>query len=208
MIKGPVVFVPTALPVLAVAVWEGVRRLRAPGTPRVTSWLGPPRGWLAFVAIALPWFIAIVVIVPGLLEYLLRTQLWQRYTSGVHHREGAWWYFIAVLLGGLAPWTPALFAGFLSVWRKRSERDARLLIAWLVAPLVFFSFSGSKLPAYLPPQRSSRPPGSCRAAARWRSLLPRCSVRSRSPAPCSVLASSRSWPRARRSPCSDGSRSR
>src|SRR5262249_29169885 len=36
-------------------------------------------------------------------------------------------------------------------WRDRKDPEGRLLLAWLLAPVFFLSFSGSKLPSYLLP---------------------------------------------------------
>jgi len=141
--KGPVVLALTALPLLAAAAWE--RR------PELLGWLGPRRGWALFALIALPWYLLVVARTPGLLAYFLRHQLWERYATTVHQRGGPPWYFVAVLIGGLLPWTPALLAGISRAWRARERREARLLLCWLGAPLVFFSLSGSKLPSYLLP---------------------------------------------------------
>jgi 4-amino-4-deoxy-L-arabinose transferase-like glycosyltransferase len=142
-VKGPVVFVHTVLPILVVAAWCRDRR--------ALSLLGPARGWIAFAAVALPWYVIVIARTPGLLGYLLHNQLWQRYTTHLHQRGGPAWYFAAVLLAGSLPWTPALIAGLRAVWRTRERIEARLLLAWLVAPIAFLSFSGSKLPAYLLP---------------------------------------------------------
>src|SRR5207253_472373 len=89
--------------------------------------------------------------VPGLLGYLLGDQIWQRFAAHVHHREGPPWYFAAVLAAGSLPWTAALAAGIARAWRERAREESRLLLAWAFVPLVFFSFSASKLPAYLLP---------------------------------------------------------
>jgi len=141
--KGPVVLALTALPVLAAALAgrEGTS-LRL---------LGPGWGWLLCAAIALPWYLVVVARTPGLLSYFLEAQLWKRYTTTVYHRGGPAWYFLAVLAAGMAPWSAALVAGLGRAWRERARPEARLLAAWLVVPLIFFSFSGSKLPAYLLP---------------------------------------------------------
>jgi 4-amino-4-deoxy-L-arabinose transferase-like glycosyltransferase len=141
--KGPVVFVPTALAVFAAAAFA---RERAP-----LALLGPGRGWIAFGAVVLPWYVIVVARTPGLLPYFFGNQLWARYATTEHQRGGPPWYFLVVLIAGALPWTPALIAGGLRTWRERGSRDARLLLAWLIAPLVFFSTSGSKLPAYLLP---------------------------------------------------------
>ncbi len=141
--KGPVVLLPTLLPVLLAAPW---RRERAP-----LALLGPAWGWLLAAAIALPWFVAMAVRTPGLLPYWLGNQLWERYATTVHQRGGPPWYFLGVLIAGALPWTPALIAGLVHVWRERARLEARLLLLWLLAPLAVFSCSGSKLPAYLLP---------------------------------------------------------
>jgi 4-amino-4-deoxy-L-arabinose transferase len=141
--KGPVVFIHTALPVLVAAAWGRDRRTLA--------LLGPARGWLLFALVALPWYVIVAARTPGLVSYLLGNQLWGRYATTVHERGGPPWYFAAVLLAGIAPWTVALIAGGVRTWRERANPEARLALAWLIAPLVFLSFSGSKLPAYALP---------------------------------------------------------
>jgi 4-amino-4-deoxy-L-arabinose transferase len=141
--KGPVVFLPTVLAILVAAAW---------GRDRGTlALLGPARGWIAFAMVALPWYLLMATRIPGLLSYLLGNQLWQRYASETHQRGGPPWYFVAVLLVGAMPWTPALIAGLARLWKERARPEARLLLCWLVVPTVFLSFSGSKLPAYVLP---------------------------------------------------------
>jgi 4-amino-4-deoxy-L-arabinose transferase len=143
MAKGPVVFVPTLLPVLVAAA---LARDRA-----ALARLGPARGWWVFAAVALPWYLLLVARTPGLSSYLLVDQVWERFATTEHQRGGPSWYFLAVLVAGALPWTPALLAGLARALRERARPEARLLLAWLLAPLAFFSFSGSKLPAYLLP---------------------------------------------------------
>ncbi|HEY2954204.1 MAG TPA: glycosyltransferase family 39 protein [Candidatus Eisenbacteria bacterium] len=141
--KGPVVLVPTVLAVLVVAA---LSRDRAP-----LARLGPARGWWLFAAIALPWYLIAAASTPGLLRYFLTDQIWARYATTEHQRGGPPWYFVAVLIAGALPWTPALAAGIARTVRDRAALESRLLLAWLLVPLAFFSFSGSKLPAYLLP---------------------------------------------------------
>jgi len=56
------------------------------------------------------------------------------------------WYFVGVLLVGALPWTAALVTGAARLWRRRAQREAQLLLAWLLVPLVFFSFSAPSCP--------------------------------------------------------------
>jgi len=167
MAKGPVVFLHTALPVLVAALWARDRRF--------LSMLGPPRGWIGFAAIALPWYLAVVVLTPGLLGYFLGNQVVARVATETHGRGGPLYYFIVVLLAGSAPWTMAMLVGLIRTWRARVDPEARLLIAWLLAPVIFLSFSGSKLPSYLlpcfPAAALLAARGLDSALARWGALL-------------------------------------
>ena len=142
-IKGPVVFVFTLAPLLAAAAWGRSReplRLLAPG------W-----SCALFAGIALPWFIVVAIRVPRLFGFFVGSELWRRYATHAHHREGPPWYFIVVMVGGALPWTGAVIAGLARTWRDRWQAESRLLLAWLIVPFVFFSCSGSKLPAYVLP---------------------------------------------------------
>lgn len=144
--KGPVVLAHTALPLLVAALWKRDARIIAP--------LRSARGWLVFLAIALPWYLIVAADTPGLLPWLLHHELWLRYTSTVHHRSGPPWYFLVVVLAGMVPWTFATIDG---IWRaargvsKAAAADA-VLMSWALVPVLFFSVSGSKLPAYVLPE--------------------------------------------------------
>jgi 4-amino-4-deoxy-L-arabinose transferase-like glycosyltransferase len=152
--KGPVVLVHTLLPVLVCALFRRDRRL--------LGLFGPAWGWLVAAAIALPWYLIVLFKVRGLLSYFLVLQTLDRYTTTVHSRPGPPWYFVAVLIAGMMPWTPLLVAGLGRAARSLrnpahspgetgAADPAWLALSWLLVPLVFFSFSGSKLPAYLLP---------------------------------------------------------
>ena len=164
LIKGPVIFVHTLLPLFAAALWRRNRSLLAG--------LGSGVGWLLFALVALPWYLIVVQRTPGLLTWLLHKEIWLRYTSTVHHRSGPPWYFIGILIGGALPWTIAALFGIIRSARLASARTAKarrddaplpattrtavdseaVLVAWAVLPVLFFSASGSKLPAYVLPE--------------------------------------------------------
>ena len=80
-----------------------------------------------------------------------------RFVSNKFHHPAPFYFYVPVLLGLAFPWTIALGAGLLSArgwnWRGPSVLDrARIFaLAWILVPLVFFSFSGSKLAAYIIP---------------------------------------------------------
>jgi len=86
----------------------------------------------------------------------------QRYTSNKYQHPQPFWFFWFVLPLMTLPWLPFFLA---SVWDfvKVQSRNASSLFrisdspllsfsfCWLLIPLVFFSFSGSKLPGYILP---------------------------------------------------------
>jgi len=152
--KGPVVFVHTLLPLFIAAL---ARRDRS-----LLRGLGRPVGWMLFALIAVPWFVIVAERTPGLLSWLLHRELWLRYTSTIHNRPGPPWYFIATLVAGALPWTIAAVEGIARAARgpapapqdpTRAQRASdAALVSWAIVPVLFFSFSGSKLPAYVLPE--------------------------------------------------------
>ncbi len=86
----------------------------------------------------------------------------QRYTSNKYFHPQPFYFFYWVLPLMTIPWMPFFLA---ALWRlcrnsvsrargEESERTSPLQIfslSWIAVPLVFFSFSGSKLPGYILP---------------------------------------------------------
>ena len=89
-------------------------------------------------------------------EFIVQ-QHFQRFLSNQYHHPQAFYFYIPVLAGLALPWTIFLVAAFVSSrrwhWRGASAVD-RLRVfgfVWILAPVVFFSISQSKLPAYILP---------------------------------------------------------
>lgn len=99
-----------------------------------------------FLVIALPWYIYVSVKNPGLFKYFIFFQSVERMLSKVHGRHGSILYFIPIFLIGTVPWI-----AFLPKIFKNKSNLYKLLIIWIVCPIVFFSFSKSKLPGYILP---------------------------------------------------------
>ena len=80
-----------------------------------------------------------------------------RYVSNKYHHPQPIWFYPAIILLLALPWSPLLIAALVKarrwVWRgNESLSIVRVFaLAWLVMPIVFFSFSGSKLPGYILP---------------------------------------------------------
>jgi len=88
-----------------------------------------------------------------------------RYVSNKYHHSQPVYFYLLVLPLLALPWTAFLISGLLRVrsWlgqtgaapgdraTQNSNRLMTFALAWFIFPLVFFSFSGSKLPGYILP---------------------------------------------------------
>ncbi len=145
--KGLVGLVIPGAVIVLLALWQR--------DPKLLLRVRPISGALIFLAIAAPWFVMVSMRNPGYAEFFFIHEHFARYLSNVHRREGAWWYYIPVLLAGLLPWTFSLGAVLLTrAANLRTPADLtvrRTLLVWCGFIIVFFSISGSKLPSYVLP---------------------------------------------------------
>lgn len=110
----------------------------------------PFSGLLLFLIIVLPWHGLMQLAHPGFLDFYLLHEHLDRFTTDTHHRTAPWWFFIVVTLAGLFPWLPLLPGALRTLHPKTNPQDSFLLL-WITLPLLFFSFSHSKLPGYIFP---------------------------------------------------------
>ncbi len=121
-------------------------------------------GGLLFLAIAAPWHVLAAQQFPEWTEFYFVREHWERFTRPGHGRTEPWWFFTAVLIAGLFPWTGFLPAalregtaggrwdGLRAVWARRKEQaDAWFFVVWAGFIFLFFSKSQSKLIPYLLP---------------------------------------------------------
>ena len=117
------------------------------------------KGLVIFFAITAPWFILVWQANPEHPHFFFIHEHFQRFTSNVHKREGAWHYFIPVLILGIFPWIGFLLQGLwsgikensLSSQTKTQFKPHLMLVIWAAFIFFFFSISGSKLPSYILP---------------------------------------------------------
>ncbi len=127
-------------------------------------------GMLLYFAIVLPWFVAVQHDNPTFFrEFFLEHNLERFATNRYEHQQPVWYYVVVVVLG-LMPWTViairALVDGILTSvaeWRLRHSKPDKpapkrpgdafpeFLVLWALIPIVFFTFSKSKLPGYILP---------------------------------------------------------
>ena len=108
------------------------------------------RGVPLFLVITVPWFVVVSLRNPEFAHFFFVHEHFQRFLTTSHRRVEPWWYFAPIVLLGFLPLAGALPAALARGW-KSGAQGARLLVAWSVFVVVFFSASGSKLPAYVLP---------------------------------------------------------
>ncbi len=160
--KGPVaIFLSAAIILLFLGLrreWSVLRRM---------IWLP---GLALFLVIVLPWFIAVQLRNPTFYKFFLFEQNLQRFATNRYQHHQNPFYYLIVLLLALMPWTVLALRALWDAtqiaaaeWRVRHKPSRYLghsragdafpefLVLWAIFPIVFFSFSGSKLPGYILP---------------------------------------------------------
>ncbi len=160
--KGPVA---PFLALIVILLFVGLRREWS--LLRRTIWIP---GVLLYLVMVLPWYIAVQRRNPTFYkEFFLEHNL-ERFATNKYMHHQPIWYYLAVLVLGLMPWTVLSLRALadaiqtsITEWRVRGKRlrylghsragDAfpEFLVLWTVVPIAFFSFSGSKLPGYILP---------------------------------------------------------
>jgi len=80
-----------------------------------------------------------------------------RFVTNKYHHPEPFYFYLVVLVALALPWTVFLGASFVSArrwqWRGATPLDRLrvLAFAWICVPMIFFSFSESKLTAYILP---------------------------------------------------------
>jgi len=109
-----------------------------------------PWGWAVFLVVVLPWHIAIYLDSgPGFFEsFFLRHNL-GRFGAAMHGHKGFFGYYLVILPLIMLPFTGWLLRLLPALrWTWADPLD-RFLWLWFATVLVFFSFSGTKLPHYV-----------------------------------------------------------
>ncbi|MFM9436042.1 4-amino-4-deoxy-L-arabinose transferase-like glycosyltransferase [Janthinobacterium sp. CG_23.3] len=111
------------------------------------------KGALLFFAIAAPWFVLVALNNPEQPHFFFIHEHVERFLLKTHHREGAWYYFVPLLLVGVMPWLTLLPHSLAAALRRApgAFQPKLLLLVWAAFIVVFFSCSSSKLPGYIVP---------------------------------------------------------
>ena len=160
--KGPVA------PFLAIVIIAAFAFLRREWKIMRRSLWWP--GIVLYFAMVLPWFIAVQHQNPTFFREFFFEHNLQRFATDRYQHEQPFWYYLMVMVLALMPWTVvairALIDGIqtsVAEWRLRHSRAGKplparpgdafpeFLVLWALIPIVFFSFSQSKLPGYILP---------------------------------------------------------
>ncbi|WP_133011066.1 ArnT family glycosyltransferase [Marinomonas flavescens] len=143
----------------------------------LTLWLIPNYRWkrlwevlpwgygsLLFLILSIPWYAIAEYRTPGFLDYFIVGEHIKRFIIGgwqgdlygtAHERtRGTIWVYAVV---AMLPWTPLLIAQWIRLIRtgqdtqESSNGFGSFLIAWMLAPLLLFTFAGNILLTYVMP---------------------------------------------------------
>ncbi|MCI0605936.1 glycosyltransferase family 39 protein [bacterium] len=110
--------------------------------------LKPVQGALITAGVIAIWFVPVSLIYGvRFWDEFVYQHHFVRYTSSYYHRSQGFFFYLPVLLAGTYPWSFAPFSAKLN-----GDSDlVKFALCWLFCPVIFFSFSQSKLPGYILP---------------------------------------------------------
>jgi 4-amino-4-deoxy-L-arabinose transferase-like glycosyltransferase len=147
--KGLVVVVLVAA-ILAGYLWIGKQF-------STVRWRDCLAGFVVFLLVAAIWYVPVTMRHGwSFIEEFFIRHHFQRYTTNEFGHPQPFYFFLVVALAGTAPWLFFLIPAAAQLRSLRQRADNRSLLltlawVWLVVPLLFFSFSESKLPGYILP---------------------------------------------------------
>jgi 4-amino-4-deoxy-L-arabinose transferase-like glycosyltransferase len=118
--------------------------------------LAHPIAIAAFCAVALSWYVLCARRNPDFLHVFIMQHNFERYLTPLFQHQQPFWFFGPIIILALLPWSALLIAAAqeaLRVWREKSWKNSPgfFVACWAVFPILFFSFSQSKLPSYILP---------------------------------------------------------
>lgn len=110
-------------------------------------------GLLLYFAAALPWYVMVQHRNPQFVRVFIFEHNLARYGTNMFQHKQPFWYFVPVVLLATLPWIVFTVAALVRAIRESlGTRSFELFFGlWAVVPVVFFSFSLSKLPGYILP---------------------------------------------------------
>jgi len=108
------------------------------------------QGWLAFLAVTLPWYVfASLKYGHDFIYGFFVHENIQRFFTAEHRSFNHWYFYLLVIFLGMFPWSNLL--PFMFRRKKGFSPDRLFLYCWITFTLVFFTFAQSKLASYILP---------------------------------------------------------
>ena len=115
-----------------------------------------PAAFIAFFAMALPWYVFCARRNPDFFRIFIIEHNFKRYLTPEFQHIQPFWFYFPVLLVAFLPWTAALLWNLFSSPRRLQRLDelspaTPFFLIWVGFCIVFFTISRSKLPGYVLP---------------------------------------------------------
>ncbi len=144
LLKGPMV----VLPVIGAALWLSTK-------DRSASWLTrlrPLPGFLWFVALAAPWYVAISIATDGAFwATSLGGDFTDKITAEGEHSGSPPGLYLLTMWATFFPWSILIPLALLHAWRSRTSPATAILLGWLVPGWLVFELVPVKLVHYTLP---------------------------------------------------------
>ena len=144
LVKGPITPLVVALAAVVLALADGSAR-----------WLGrlrPLRGALVVLAMAAPWFLAIMLKSGGaFFEEAVGQDMLGKVAAGQESHGAPPGTYLLAFLGTAWPMAPFVLLAIPFAWRERWRDDVIFVLAWAVPMWVVFELVPTKLPHYVLP---------------------------------------------------------
>ena len=110
-------------------------------------------GFGVFVLVGLSWYLYLVAENQAFIRYFLFEHTVERFANAnTFDRAKPWWFYLVLAPATSLPWSVALVTQVVRVrWAAVPQLWRNVLIFWVLAPLLFFSLSSSKLLLYVLP---------------------------------------------------------
>jgi 4-amino-4-deoxy-L-arabinose transferase-like glycosyltransferase len=162
LVKGPVGFL---IPLLAIVPYLTVTKQ----WPRFWRHGFPLRGPALFLALALPWYAAMLMLHGSSYSSQAQEHTLTRFLNPFYGWGGTVFFYVPVVLWGFFPWSGFLPAALYQTIKSWKGRDAKPLLLqgdhpehddhelelfaalWFLAVFIFFSLAATRLPHYISP---------------------------------------------------------
>jgi 4-amino-4-deoxy-L-arabinose transferase-like glycosyltransferase len=104
-------------------------------------------------ATALPWYVLCALRNPDFLRVFILQHNFERYLSPIFEHRQPFWFYVPILCVATMPWIVVLARTSCRKWNPAEwpGSPSLFIFCWAIFPLLFFSFSQSKLPGYILP---------------------------------------------------------